>query len=154
VLTSGRRTALPRHQTLRAALDWSYEVLPETEQITFRRIAAFQGDFTIDAAAVVASDHRIRRGDGFEGIANLAATSLISTDVSGEVTYHHLLDTMRAYALEKLSESGEIERVKALHAEYYHDLFERAETEWEARPTAEWLGDYGHQIDNLRAALD
>jgi predicted ATPase len=154
VLTSGRRTALPRHQTLRAAMDWSYEVLPETEQIILRRVAVFQGDFTIDAAAAVGSDDRIDRADVFEGVANLAAKSLISTDISSDVTYHRLLDTMRAYALEKLSESGETERVRALHAEYYRDLFEHAETEWETRPTAEWLGDYGRQIDNVRAALD
>jgi predicted ATPase len=79
---------------------------------------------------------------------------LISTDISSDVTYHRLLDTTRAYALEKLSESGEIARVRALQAEYYRGLFERAETEWEVRPAAEWLGDYGRQIDNLRAAQD
>jgi predicted ATPase/DNA-binding winged helix-turn-helix (wHTH) protein len=154
VLTGGRRTALPRHQTLRAAMDWSYELLPETEQIILRRLAVFLGDFTIDAGAAVATDDRIGTADVFEAIANLAAKSLISTDISSDFTYHRLLDTMRAYALEKLSESGEIERVRALHAQYYRDLFERAETKWETRPTAEWLGDYGRQIDNLRAALD
>jgi predicted ATPase/DNA-binding winged helix-turn-helix (wHTH) protein len=142
VLTSGRRTALPRHQTLRAAIDWSYEVLPETEQLILRRVAVFLGDFTIDAAAAVATDDRVGTADVFEGVANLAAKSLISTDVGGDVTYHRLLDTTRAYALEKLSESGEIERVRSLHAQYYRDLSERAEA------------DYGRQIDNLRAALD
>jgi predicted ATPase/DNA-binding winged helix-turn-helix (wHTH) protein len=154
VLTSGRRTALRRHQTLRAAMDWSYELLPENEQIILRRVAVFPGDFTIDAAAAVATGDRISTADVFEGVANLAAKSLVSTDISSEVTYHRLLDTTRAYGLERLSESGGIERVRALHAEYYRDLFERAETEWEARPTAEWLADHGRQIDNLRAALD
>jgi predicted ATPase/DNA-binding winged helix-turn-helix (wHTH) protein len=154
VLTSGRRTALPRHQALRAMMDWSYEVLPETEQLILRHLAVFQGDFAIDAAAAVATDDRIGTGDVFEGVANLAAKSLISTDISSDLTYHRLLDTTRAYALEKLSESGEIARVRALHAEYCRDLFEHAETEWETRPTAEWLAEYGRQIDNLRAALD
>jgi predicted ATPase/DNA-binding winged helix-turn-helix (wHTH) protein len=154
VLTSGRRTALPRHQTLRAAVDWSYELLPEIEQLILRRIAVFRGDLTIDSAAAVGADDRIGTGDVFEAVANLAAKSLVSIDISSDVTYHRLLDTVCAYALEKLSQSGEIERVRALHAEYYRDLFERAETEWETQPTAEWLGDYGRQIDNLRAALD
>src|SRR3984893_18409537 len=154
VLTSGRRTALPRHQTLRAAMDWSYELLPEAEQIILRRVAVYQGDFTIDAAAAAASDDRINTADVFEAIANLAAKSLVSTDISSDVTYHRLLDTTRAYALEKLSESGEIERVRSLHAEYYRDLFEHAETEWDTRPTAEWLGDCGRQIDNMRVGLD
>jgi predicted ATPase/DNA-binding winged helix-turn-helix (wHTH) protein len=154
VLTSGRRTALPHHQTLRAAMDWSYELLPEIEQIILRRVAVFQGDFTIDAAAAVATDDRINTADVFEAIANLATKSLISTDISSDATYHRLLDTTRAYALEKLGDSGELEAIARHHAEYCRDLFERAETEWETRPAAEWLGDYGRQIDNLRAALD
>jgi predicted ATPase len=154
VLTSGRRTALPRHQTLRAAMDWSYEVLPETEQIILRRVAVFQGDFTINAASAVTTDDHIDAPDVFGGVANLATKSLISTDISSEVTYHRLLDTTRAYALEKLGDSGEMGAVARRHAEYYRDLFERAETEWDTRPTAEWLADYGRQIDDLRAALD
>jgi predicted ATPase/DNA-binding winged helix-turn-helix (wHTH) protein len=154
LLTKGRRTALPRHQTLRATMDWSHDLLSEAERVILRRIAVFRGDFTMEAAAAVATSERITAADVFDGVANLAAKSLIATDIGGEVTFHHLLDTMHAYALEKLSESGEIERVRSLHAGYYRDLFERAETEWEARPAAEWLGDYGRHIDNLRAALD
>jgi predicted ATPase/DNA-binding winged helix-turn-helix (wHTH) protein len=154
LLTGGRRTALPRHQTLRATMDWSHDLLSEAERVILRRIAVFRGDFTIQAAAAVATSERVTAADVFDGVANLSAKSLIAPDIGGKVTYHRLLDTMRAYALEKLSESGEIERVRALHAEYYRDLFERAETEWETRPTAESLGDCGRQIDNLRAALD
>jgi predicted ATPase len=154
VLTKGRRTALPRHQTLRAAMDWSYDLLPEAEQTILRRLAVFQGDFTMDAVAAVAIDERITIADAFEGVANLAAKSLVATDISSDVTNHRLLDTTRAYALEKLSESGEVERVRRLHAEYYRGLFERAETEWETRPTAEWLTEYGRWVDNVRAALD
>ena len=65
-----------------------------------------------------------------------------------------MLDTTRAYALEKLAESGEREPLARRHAEYYRDLFEQAEAEWETRPPVEWLADYGRQIDNLRTALD
>jgi predicted ATPase/DNA-binding winged helix-turn-helix (wHTH) protein len=154
LLTKGRRTALPRHQTLRATMDWSYEVLPEIEQIILRRLAVFPGDFTIDAAAVVGADGRIGSADVFEAIANLATKSLISTDISSNVTNHRLLDTTRAYAREKLSESSELEAIARRHAEYYRHLFERSEIELARRPTAEWLDDYGRQIDNLRAALD
>jgi predicted ATPase len=71
-------------------LDWSYELLPETEQIILRRVAVFQGDFTINAAAAVATDERIGAADVFEAIANVAAKSLISTDISSDVTYHRL----------------------------------------------------------------
>jgi predicted ATPase/DNA-binding winged helix-turn-helix (wHTH) protein len=154
VLTKGRRTALPRHQTLRAAIDWSYDLLPEIEQVVFRRLSVFQGDFTMAAATAVAGDDQIKIADGLEGVANLAMKSLVTTDISGEPTYHRLLDTTRAYALEKLVESGGHEPLARRHAEYYRHLFERAEPEWETRPTAECLSDYGRQIDNLRAALD
>ena len=154
VLTKGRRTALPRHQTLRAAMDWSYDLLPRAEQLILGRLAVFQGSFTTEAAAAVAKDDRIKTADVLEGVANLAMKSLVATDISGEITYHRLLDTTRAYAWERLTSSGEVERVRRLHAEYYRDLFELAEGEWETRPTAEWMADYGHQIDNVRAALD
>jgi predicted ATPase/DNA-binding winged helix-turn-helix (wHTH) protein len=154
ILTKGRRTALPRHQTLRAAIDWSYYLLLETEQRILAGIAVFQGDFTMDAAAAVVAGDRIQPTDVFEGLANLAMKSLVRTDISGKLAHHRLLDTTRAYALEKLIESGEVERVKRLHAEYYRDLFEQAEAEWVTRPTAEWLADYKRQIDDLRAALD
>jgi predicted ATPase len=154
VLTKGRRTALPRHQTLRATMDWSYDLLPQTERLILGRLAVFQGNFTMRAATVVATDDQIKTADVFEGVANLAMKSLVATDISGEITYHRLLDTTRAYAWERLTSSGEVERVRRRHAEYYRDLFELAEGEWETRPTAEWMADYGHQIDNVRAALD
>ena len=82
------------------------------------------------------------------------AKSLVVADVSGAKPRFRLLDTTRAYAIEKLDESGERERIARRHAEYYRDLFERAEGEAAARPTGEWLADYAREIDNLRAALD
>jgi len=154
VLTKGRRTALPRHQTLRATMDWSYDLLSEIEQLVFRRLAVFQGDFTMDAAAAVAVDERIEAANVIEGIANLAGKSLVTTDISGDVTCHRLLDTTRSYALEKLAESGERERIVRRHAEHYRSLFERAEGEAAARPSGDWLADDAREIDNLRAALD
>jgi predicted ATPase/DNA-binding winged helix-turn-helix (wHTH) protein len=154
LLTGGRRAALPRHQALRATLDWSYELLAEPERVVLRRLAIFAGPFSLEAAAAVAASPELSAPDVVEGLLGLVAKSLIVAEGEGAVARYRLLDTTRAYALEKLSESGEIARVRALHAEYYRGLFERAETEWEARPTAEWLGDYGRQIDNLRAALD
>jgi predicted ATPase len=154
VLTRGRRTALPRQQTLRATMDWSYDLLANFEQVVLRRLAVFRGGFTMEAAGSVVGDEDIRSFEVVEIIANLSQKSLVATDISGEFTHHYMLDTTRAYALEKLNESGERDRMARRHAEYYRDLIERAEAEQEARPTAEWLGEYGRQIDNLRAALD
>ena len=154
VLTSGRRTALPRQQTLRATIDWSYELLPVSEQIILRRLAHFRGAFSIDAAVAVAIDERITVSVAIEGVANLAEKSLITTDIISNISHHRVLDTTRTYAIEKLDKSGELQAVARRHAKYYLDLFERAETEWETRPTAELLADYGWRIDNARAALD
>jgi predicted ATPase len=89
-----------------------------------------------------------------EDLSNLVAKSLVAVEVDGRVARYRLLDTTRAYALEKLGESGEGERLARQHAEYYREFFEQAKTEWEGRPAAELLADYGRQIDNLRGALD
>jgi predicted ATPase/DNA-binding winged helix-turn-helix (wHTH) protein len=153
LLTGGRRTALPRHQTLRAMLDWSHELLTEAERIILRRLAVFAGVFSLEAARTVVADTDVAAQD-IEGVSNLVAKSLVSVEVEGGITRYRLLDTTRAYALEKLTEAGELNAAARRHAEYYRDLLTRDEGEWEARPTAEWLAVYGPKVDNLRAALD
>ncbi len=153
LLTGGRRTALPRHQTLRATLDWSHGLLPDPERVLFRRLAIFAGSFSLGAACEVAASPELQASDVIDGISSLAAKSLVAAEVWGVARYR-LLDTTRAYAFEKLSESGERKGIARCHAAYYRDLFERAEAEWEVRSTAEWIGEYGWRIDDLRAALD
>jgi predicted ATPase len=154
LLTGGHRTALPRHQTLRATLDWSYELLPAIERTVLHRLAVFAGGFTLEAASAVATADHLGEPEVVDGITNLVAKSLVSMDLEGPGTRYRLLETTRAYALEKLTEGGERDRVARRHAEYYRDLFERAETERETRPTAEPPAAYGRQIDNARVALD
>jgi predicted ATPase len=122
VLTRGRRTAPPRQQTLRAAIDWSYDLLPPGEQAVLRRAAIFAGDFTMDTAGAVCGSTGLKTANIFEAIANLTAKSLIAADISGETTHYRLLETTRAYAGEKLAGSGELERVRRLHAEAIRDL--------------------------------
>jgi predicted ATPase len=154
LLTGGRRTALPRHQTLRATLDWSYQLLPEPERVVLRRLAIFAGDFTLQAATTVVSTDEIAGSDIVDCAANLVAKSLVAADLGGATARYRLLETTRAYALEKLTQNGEFEQVARRHAEYYRDLFERAEAELQTRPGSEWLVAYGRPIGNLRAALD
>lgn len=154
LLIQGRRTALPRHQTLRATLDWSYDLLPPTEQAILRRLAAFQGEFTIDAASAVAADPAIPADEVVNGIANLVDKSLLAADISGEVTYYHLLEMTRSYARERLLGSGEYGRVMRLHSEHFVAVFNASEVGADVRPREEWLSDYGRHIGNLRAALD
>jgi predicted ATPase len=154
LLTGGHRTALPRHQTLRATLDWSYELLPAVERTVLHRLAVFAGAFTLEAASAVAASAELDASTVVDSVGNLAAKSLVVVEAAAPVTRYRLLETTRAYALEKPTEDGERDQVARRHAEYYRDLFERAETERETRSTAEWLAAYGRQIDNMRTALD
>ncbi len=153
LLTGGSRT-LPRHQTMRATLDWSYELLSESERVVLRRLGVFVGAFTLDAASAVAAGVDIPASVVTDAVADLVGKSLLSTDVGGASLHYRLLETTRAYAREKLIESAELDRVAPRHAEYYRDLFQHADAELETRPTAEWLSVYRPHIDDLRAALD
>ena len=154
LLTGGRRTALPRHQTLRATLDWSYELLPERERLLLRSLGVFVGSFSLAAINAVAAAPVTTVAGIVDELSSLAAKSLIVSDAWNGSARYRLLDTTRAYALEKLNEGGERERIALRHAEYYKSLFERAEAELRDMPTAEWLGEFGWQVDNVRAALD
>jgi predicted ATPase/DNA-binding winged helix-turn-helix (wHTH) protein len=152
LLTAGRRTALPRHQTLRATLDWSYEFLPELERCLLRRLAIFAAGFTLEAAIAVMSDDVTVASTVVEGVANLVAKSLVTLDGSVPSGRWRLLETIRAYALEKLVESGEAERAARRHAEFFRDLF--ASCDPKLQPSIEDLARHGREIDNVRAALD
>jgi predicted ATPase/DNA-binding winged helix-turn-helix (wHTH) protein len=154
LLAGGNRTALSRHRTMHATLDWSHELLSETERVVLRRLAVFAGVFTLEAASVVAASADIPAQEVVDCVANLVAKSLLSADVAGAIVHYRLLETTRAYAREKLVESGELEQFARRHAQYHRDLFEHAEAESEMQPTAAWLAAYRPQIDNLRAALD
>jgi predicted ATPase len=153
LLTGGHRTALPRHQTLRATLDWSYELLPDAERVVLRRLSVFAGSFSLDSAAAVATSEEVVAPDVVDGVLNLVTKSLLTASGGGSAQYRWL-ETTRAYALEKLAESGELERFARRHAEYHLQVFERAEGEWETTPTAQWLAAYAPRLDNVRAALD
>jgi predicted ATPase/DNA-binding winged helix-turn-helix (wHTH) protein len=155
LLTAGRRTALPRHRTLRATLDWSHELLPETERRLLRRLAVFPAGFTIDAAAAIMTDTGFDASAVLDGIANLVAKSWVALDKSGGNARWTLLETIRAYALEKLAEHAEAEIVAKHHASYFRDLF--APPARGARSSSlsdENLARHVREIDNVRAALD
>lgn len=150
----GRRTAPARQQTLAATLDWSYRLLSEDERVILRRLSVFTGDFSLESARAVAAGGHIAGPEIVGGVANLMAKSLISADVSDVAVRYRLLDTTRAYAIEKLRESGEAPLASRAHAEFYRDLLDRARAEWARRSTDEWLGIYRQEVDNIRSALD
>jgi predicted ATPase len=148
----GRRTALPRHQTLSTTLDWSYQLLPETERLVLRRLAVFAGSFTIaEATGVLADDGG---ADNLESIANLAAKSLLVVNLETPVPTYRLLETTRAYALQRLQESGERMAYARRHARQFLAATEAANLAWETSPPDAWLARHRHLIDDVRAALD
>jgi len=154
LLGTRRRVEATRHRTMRAVIDWSYSMLNEDEQQFFRSLSIFSGRFTVEAAAAVAIDEATTDVDALERLADLVTKSLVVADVSDTKPRFRLLDTTRAFALEKVDESGQRERFERRRAEYYRDLFEHAEGEAGARSTGDWLADYASEIDNLRGALD
>jgi predicted ATPase len=152
LLTAGRRTALPRHQTLRATLDWSYELLSEGERRLLRRSAIFPAGFTLEAAAAL--DPERQSSAVLEDIANLVDKSLLSLDSAATGGRWRLLETIRAYALGKLGEQGEADDVARLSAGYFRDLF-RSPPVGSPRPsTARYTPSDGRELDNVRAAID
>jgi predicted ATPase/DNA-binding winged helix-turn-helix (wHTH) protein len=150
LLTTGRRTALPRHQTLGATLDWSYQLLPEDERALLQQLAVFAGDFSLDSALAVADDNDTLQ---VVKLGNLVAKSLVAFDHRGDAAHYRLLDSTRLYALQKLRDSGGLRDASRRHAQHYRELFAKAEPECETLPATEWRAAYARHIDNVRAAL-
>jgi predicted ATPase/DNA-binding winged helix-turn-helix (wHTH) protein len=153
LLGTQRRAPVSRHRTMQAVVDWSYGLLSQDEQRFCRALGIFAGGFTNEAAAAVVTESVTSGDDAIDRLVDLVSKSLVVADVSDTKPRFRLLDTTRAYAIEKLNESGERERLAHRHAEYYRDLFERAEAASEMWTAPEWLAEYGPEIDNLRAAL-
>ena len=154
LLTGGARTALPRQQTLRATLDWSYDLLAEAERVVLRRLAIFPGSFAVEADSAVASDTSIDEFAVIDLLAQLVARSLVIADTNAGETRYRLLETTRAYALEKLAEVGEPDAIARRHAEHFRNLFERAPGDWLRMSTTQWNAIYLREVDHVRAALD
>lgn len=154
ILTRGRRSAVPRHQTLRAALDWSYEGLSPAEQALFRRLSAFRSGFTFKAASVVCANAALPGSAIPDALVDLVAKSLVSAELGlGERSYR-LLDTMRAYASEQQSLADDDPDLARRHARYVCTVFGAAATEWDERPSPAWLARHLPLLEDLRAALN
>jgi predicted ATPase len=153
LLTAGRRTALPRHRTLRATFDWSHDLLPDTERRLLRRLAVFAGGFTIDAATAVMTGTGFDAAAVLDGIANLVAKSWVALDKSAAARWT-LLETIRAYALEKLAEHAEAGIAAQHHALYFRDLFTPQARGVRLSLSDQHLARHVREIDNARAALD
>jgi len=154
LLTSGTSTALPRQKTLRATLDWSYDLLAEDERAVLRRLSIFPGSFTLEAATSVASDAASDEFAVVDLVSQLVARSLVVADTKEAWARYRLLETMRAYAVEKLLEVGETDGVQRRHARYFNGRFDAAFDEWLRLPEAKWRSIYLREVESIRAALD
>ncbi|HLY55463.1 MAG TPA: hypothetical protein VKS60_07905, partial [Stellaceae bacterium] len=152
VLIGRGRTALPRQQTLMAAIDWSHDLLSPPEQALFRRLSVFFGSWTLESATAVAADELLDRHEIFELLGSLVDKSLVVADQSAAETRFYFLETMREYAAQKLVASGESRGIRQL-AEYLVGRLRQAEKAYETASTADWLATYGPELDNVRAAL-
>jgi predicted ATPase/DNA-binding winged helix-turn-helix (wHTH) protein len=144
----GRRTALPRHQTLNAALEWSYDLLGEAEKRVLSRLSVFAGGFTFEAAVAVAADETIDEANVSDCVWELRSKSMIAAQ--GQEGRLRLLDTTRAFTLQRLAQSDEQNLFRCRHALYFTDLFRQGA----AMDASGWSKALGIEVDNLRAALN
>ncbi|MBC7942392.1 MAG: transcriptional regulator, partial [Chitinophagaceae bacterium] len=154
LLARGRRTALPRHQTMRAVLAWSYETLQDCESLVLRRLAVFEAAFALQAACAVAGQDSLDAAAIVTSLGSLVDKSLIVAEISDSRVDYRLLDTTRAYAREKLDASGERAAVERWHARHVLAVFQQAPVEWSRQPPARWLAAYRHEAASGLAALD
>jgi predicted ATPase/DNA-binding winged helix-turn-helix (wHTH) protein len=155
LLWRGRRTASPRHQTMTAMLDWSYDLITEREQTVLRRLSVFVGTFTLEAAQAVVADDTLDPSDVIDALEQLAVKSLVSTaSVSEASMRYRLLDTTRAYARAKLDDLGEAPSISLRHALYWQGRLERADSNEAIIAHNDKDGVLADDLGNIRAALE
>jgi predicted ATPase len=153
VLTGGDRSALPRHQTMRALIDWSYDLLLEQERALFRKVSIFANGFTLQGAAQVCGDEGCDELAVLDLLSSLVDKSLLQTDPGSEDRYR-LLESTRQYAREKLAESGEFELSARRHLEYLIHVFDKAGAEYEATMSSAATSGLAVELEDARSALD
>ncbi|MBI3461404.1 AAA family ATPase [Candidatus Acetothermia bacterium] len=154
LLIGGSRTALPRQQTLRAAIDWSFDLLSAVERILLCRLSVFAGGCTLEAAEEVCSGERIQKDEILDLVTHLVDKSLVWAQQHGGQTRYLLLETVRQYARDKLLEVGDSAHVRNHHLDYYLKLAERAEPHLVDSQSLIWLEQLDWDYDNLRVAME
>ncbi|WP_166351837.1 AfsR/SARP family transcriptional regulator [Phytoactinopolyspora limicola] len=160
LLTNGGRTALPRQQTLRAVVEWSWDLLEEPERLLVSRLSVFSGGASLDAVERICAGPGVATEDVLDTVASLVDKSLVEagSDGSSREVRYRLLETVRAYAAEQLAATGKTESFARRHAEYFGDLLERAEPYLRRAEQLEWIarisGDYDNILGALRWAID
>ncbi|MGA9019113.1 MAG: helix-turn-helix domain-containing protein [Candidatus Cybelea sp.] len=153
ILTGGDRTALPRQQTMRAAIDWSYDLLAAREQRTFEQLSVFAGGCTVAAANAVCAGDDVAEGDVLDLLQSLVDKSILVADLDGLEPRYWLLESFREYAREKLAARGEVDGVARRHALACLQLAEQLERACDTEPDVVWRALAQEELDNWRAAL-
>ncbi|MBB5709814.1 ATP-binding protein [Sphingomonas xinjiangensis] len=153
LLTRGRRTALPRHRTLRGALDWSYDLLDTAMRVLLDRLSLYRGDFDAERARAMAEGAGIAPAAAEDILAELVAKSMIVATVTSAGVRYRLLDTTRHYGLERLAAAGTIQAARRDHAHIIFGGLGDSAAAWEGKAPREWLAEYSAQIDDVRSAI-
>ena len=153
LLTGGSRTALPRHQTLRGLIDWSHGLLVDPERALFRRLSAFLGGWTLEAAEAICTFDGVAQHDAVDLLGRLVDKSLVLMDDREGDARYHLLETIRQYGLEKLADSTEGEAVRARYRDFWVRFAEAAEQRLQGPEQVAWLKRLDDDHDNMRSAL-
>ncbi|WP_088979731.1 BTAD domain-containing putative transcriptional regulator [Micromonospora coxensis] len=152
LLTGGSRTALPRHKTLRAVVDWSWELLTDAERTVLRRLSVFSGGASLPAAERVCAGDGVVQEQVLELLTSLAEKSLLLTEVDGAPRYR-MIGTIKEYARQRLAEAGESDRARHAHLAYVTELAETAEPHLRRGEQLRWLATLGTEHDNIAAAM-
>lgn len=154
ILTGGSRSALPRQQTLRALIDWSYDLLSDNEKALFRRLGIFVGGFTLEAMTAVCVDERIEAWDAVDLLQSLVEKSLVVAEIGDAEQRYRLLESTRQYALDRLTREGENDVFGRRHAVYYLELARRCDSDFVTNAYYGWRATYEPELDNFRAAFE
>jgi len=155
LLAPGPRTALPRHQTLKAAIDWSFDLLAEPERILLRRVSVFLGGWTLEAAEEVCAGEDLPAAEILERLGSLVDKSMVLVEGQPDLApRYRLLEPIRQYALDRLRESGQEPALRERHLVYFTRLAEQAEPHMHTRSMLEWLDRLDQEFGNLRLALE
>ena len=154
LLTRGSRTALQRHQTLRSMIDWSHDLLSESERLLLRRLSVFAGGWSLEAAEAVCSDHRLATGEVMDLLAYLVEKSLVLIDDHATEPRYRMLETIRQYAREKFAGPLDAQQVRDRHLAYVLSFARDAEPNFYRPEQLRWYARIDADLDNVRAALE
>ena len=154
LLTGGTTAALPRHQTLRATMDWSFSFLAERERTLLRRSSVFAGGWTLEAAEAICSGQGVEATEVLDSLSRLVDNSLVAAETQHGAARYRMLETVRQYGQDRLREAGEADAVQRRHRDWYLELAERADPRLRGPEEDAWLGRLEVEHDNLRAALE